>query len=167
MSKLSQQLLNLVQTLGTPTHICKTESASSCLLSLFVQFSFLSIKFFVKVFSGATTLRIFTYGTNIRYDLLVCVTENEHPNAYHSVYLSKKKVREKSRECHNHKPQPFPSQKPKERGNRQNRTSANSNKRTKSTKISPLFPKRGNHSAKRTEKHKNKIIQGKTTQNTS
>ena len=37
-----------------------------------------------------------------------------------------------------------------------------SNKRTKSTKISSLFPKRGNHNAKRTEKHKNKMTQGKT-----
>ena len=37
-------------------------------------------------------------------------------------------------------------------------TSANRTKRTKSTKTSSLFPKR----AKRTEKHKNKITQGKT-----
>ena len=39
-----------------------------------------------------------------------------------------------------------------------------SNKRTKSTKISSLFPKRGNRNAKRTEKkpHKNKMTQGKT-----
>ena len=36
------------------------------------------------------------------------------------------------------------------------------NKCTKSNKISSLFPKRGNRNAKRTEKHKNKIIQGKT-----
>ena len=34
--------------------------------------------------------------------------------------------------------------------------------RTKNTKISPLFPKRGNRNAKRTEKHNNKITQGKT-----
>ena len=34
--------------------------------------------------------------------------------------------------------------------------------RTKSTKINSLFPKRGNRNAKRTEKHKNKITQGKT-----
>ena len=33
---------------------------------------------------------------------------------------------------------------------------------TKRTKISSLFPKRGNRNAKRTEKQKNKIIQGKT-----
>ena len=35
-------------------------------------------------------------------------------------------------------------------------------KRKKSTKISSVFPKRGNRNAKRTEKHKNKITQGKT-----
>ena len=38
--------------------------------------------------------------------------------------------------------------------------------RTKSTKISSLYPRRGNRNAKRTEKnkqqHKNKITQGKT-----
>ena len=33
---------------------------------------------------------------------------------------------------------------------------------TKNTKISYLFPKRGNRNAKRTEKHKNKMTQGKT-----
>ena len=33
----------------------------------------------------------------------------------------------------------------------------------KSTKISSLFPKQGNRNAKRTEKHKNKITQGKTS----
>ena len=32
----------------------------------------------------------------------------------------------------------------------------------KSTKISSLFPKRGNRNAKKTEKHKNKIAQAKT-----
>ena len=36
------------------------------------------------------------------------------------------------------------------------------NKRMKSTKISSLFPKRGNRYTKRTEKHKNKITHGKT-----
>ena len=35
-------------------------------------------------------------------------------------------------------------------------------KHTKSTKISSLFPKRGNRNAKRTKKHKNKMAQGKT-----
>ena len=37
-----------------------------------------------------------------------------------------------------------------------------SNKRTKSTKISSLFPKRGNRNTKRTEKHKNKMTHGKS-----
>ena len=70
------------------------------------------------------------------------------------------KVREKSRECHNHKPQPFPDTKKKRKPTNPNKHK--SNKRTKSTKISSLFPKRGNHNAKRTEKHKNKMTQGKT-----
>ena len=66
-----------------------------------------------------------------------------------------KKVREKSRECYNHKPQAFPDTKRKP-------NKRNWNKRTKSTKISSVFPKRGNCNAKRTEKHENKITQGKT-----
>ena len=36
------------------------------------------------------------------------------------------------------------------------------NKRTKSTKISSLFPKRGNRDAKRIAKHKNNMTHGKT-----
>ena len=39
---------------------------------------------------------------------------------------------------------------------------AQPNERTKSTKISSLFPKRGNRNTKRTEKHKNKMTHGKT-----
>ena len=72
----------------------------------------------------------------------------------------KKGVREKSKECYNHKPQPFPATKRKRKQTKQNKRK--SNKRTKSTKISSLFPKRGNRNTKRTEKHKNKITQGKT-----
>ena len=71
-----------------------------------------------------------------------------------------KKVREKSRECHNHKPQPFPD--PKRKRKPTNLNKHKPNKRTKSTKISSLFPKRGNHNTKRTEKHKNKMTHGKT-----
>ena len=71
-----------------------------------------------------------------------------------------KKVREKSRECHNHKPQLFPDTKRKRKPTNPNKYK--SNKRMKSTKISSLFPKRGNRNAKRTEKHKNKMAQGKT-----
>ena len=45
-----------------------------------------------------------------------------------------KKVREKSRECHNHKPQPFPDTKRKRKPTNLNKHKPN--KRTKSTKIS-------------------------------
>ena len=72
----------------------------------------------------------------------------------------KKKVREKSRECHNHKPQPFPD--PKRKRKPTNLNKHKPNKRTKSTKISSLFPKRGNRNTKRTEQHKNKMTHGKT-----
>ena len=71
-----------------------------------------------------------------------------------------KKVREKSRECHNHKPQPFPD--PKKKRKPTNLNKYKPNKRTKSIKISSLFPKRGNRNTKRTEKHKNKMTHGKT-----
>ena len=83
----------------------------------------------------------------------------------HKKKKKKKKVREKSREviyreCHNHKPQPFPD--PKRKRKPTNPNKHKSNKRTKSTKISSLFPKRGNRNTKRTEKHKNKMTHGKT-----
>ena len=71
-----------------------------------------------------------------------------------------KRVREKSRECHNHKPQPFPD--PKRKRKPTNLNKHKPNKGTKSTKISSLFPKRGNRNTKRTEKHKNKMTHGKT-----
>ena len=68
---------------------------------------------------------------------------------YQSAIILQKKVREKSRECHNHKPQPFPDIKTKRKQTKPNRkqTKPNkrkSNKRTKSTKISFHFPKWGN-----------------------
>ena len=72
----------------------------------------------------------------------------------------KKKVKEKSRECHNHKPQPFTD--PKRKRKLTNPNKHKPNKRKKSTKISSLFPKRGNRNTKRTEKHKNKMTHGKT-----
>ena len=72
----------------------------------------------------------------------------------------KKTAREKSRECCNHKPQPFPDTKRKRKLTNPNKQE--SNKHMKSNKISSLFPKRGNCTAKRTEKHKNKMTQGKT-----
>ena len=72
--------------------------------------------------------------------------------------INLKKVREKSREYHIHKPQHFPDTKRKRKPTNPNKHE--SNKRTKSTKISSLFPKRGNRNVKRTEKHKNKMAQG-------
>ena len=75
------------------------------------------------------------------------------------IYIQEK-VREKSRKCHDHKPQPFPDTKRKRKQTKLNKRK--SNKRTKSTKTSSLFPKRGNCNTKRTEKHKNKVTQGKT-----
>ena len=51
-------------------------------------FSSSPIKFFVKDFSGTTAPRILKFCTNIRYDLLYRVRENEHPHAYHSLHLS-------------------------------------------------------------------------------
>ena len=84
-------------------------------------------------------------------------------NDQESIQLSNtfrpKKVREKSRVCHNYKPQPFPDTKRKKKPTNPNKHK--SNKRTKSTKISSLFLKRGNCNDKRTEKHKNKMTQGK------
>ena len=71
-----------------------------------------------------------------------------------------KKVREKSRVCHNHKLQPLPD--PKRKRKPTNPNKHKSNKCTKSTKISSLFPKRGNRNTKRTEKHKNKMTHGNT-----
>ena len=71
-----------------------------------------------------------------------------------------KKGKEKSRECHNHKPQSFQDPMRKRKPAKLNKHKPS--KRTKSTKISSLFPKRGNRNTKRTEKHKNKMTHGKT-----
>ena len=42
----------------------------------------------VKDFSGNTVSRILKFGTNVGYDLLYYVKENQHAAAYHSLYLS-------------------------------------------------------------------------------
>ena len=62
---------------------------------------------------------------------------------------SKNKLRETSRECHNHNPQPFPDTKRKRKPIKPNQNK--SNKRTKNTRISSFFPKRANLNAKRTK----------------
>ena len=71
-------------------------------------------------------------------------------------FCMERKVTEKSRECHNHNPRP----QEEEKTDKSNKHKPN--KRTKSTKISSLFPQRGNRNTKRTEKHKNKMTHGKT-----
>ena len=38
----------------------------------------------VKYFSGTTAPRILKFGTNIGYDLLYCIRDNQHPDAYNS-----------------------------------------------------------------------------------
>ena len=60
-------------------------------------------------------------------------------NTYSIDIAAKRKVREKSRECHNHKPQAFPDTKRNRKPTTPNKHK--SNKRTESTKISSLFPK--------------------------
>ena len=84
-------------------------------------------------------------------------TKQQRVRLTRNPYLSpaQKKVREKSKKCHNHKHQPFPD--PKRKRKLTNLNKHKPNKRTKSTKISSLFPKRGNRNTKRTEKHKNKM----------
>ena len=54
-------------------------------------------------------------------------------------YMKKKKVREKSRECLDYKPQPFPDTKRQRKPT--NANEHKSNKRTNSTKINSLVPK--------------------------
>ena len=44
--------------------------------------------FFVKDFSGTTIPRILKFGTNIGYDKLYCVLQNQPHMAYQSFYLS-------------------------------------------------------------------------------
>ena len=70
--------------------------------------------------------------TSINLRFLIAQNRNEH----HVLIVKKKKkkkkktVRDKSRECHNHKLQSFPDPKRKRKSNKRK-----SNKRTKSTKI--------------------------------
>ena len=79
--------------------------------------------------------------------------------------VAAKKVREKSRECQHHKPQPFPDLMRKRKPTNLNKHKPN--KRTKSTKISSPLPKRCNRNTIRTEKHKNKMTHGKTYKKSS
>ena len=96
-------------------------------------------------------------GTSIHYSNFLMKNKCQL-RMMHRYQNIKKKVRKKSRECHYYKPQPFPD--PKRKPTNPNKHK--SNKRTKSTKISSLFPKQGNRNTKRTEKYKNKMTHGKT-----
>ena len=74
---------------------------------------------------------------------------------------TKKKVREKSRECHNHKPQPFPD--PRGRGNRQSQTSTNRTNVRKAPRLALSSPSEVIAILKGLKKkHKNKMTHGKT-----
>ena len=67
---------------------------------------------------------------------------NKHPavvTVVKNISIHSKRVREKSRECHNHKPQPFLDTKWKRKKTKPYKRK--SNKRTKSTKISAIFLK--------------------------
>ena len=103
-----------------------------------------------------------TKAGNCKQKTLLYGSIQQEKKSYHirKPRVQSKKVREKSRECHNHKPQPHPD--PKRKRKPTNLNKHKPKKRTKSTKISSLFPKRGNRNTKRTEKHKNKMTHGKT-----
>ena len=77
-----------------------------------------------------TTAHYKAVDPGITKNLLVSILEK---------FYWREKVRQKSRECHNHKPQPFPDNKKKRKQTKLNKRK--SNKQTKSTKISSLFPK--------------------------
>ena len=74
------------------------------------------------------------FGNNFPPDINIRYKKGKRK--FQGVSQSQKKVREKSRNCHNHKPQIFPDTKRKRKP--QNQTSTN---RTKSTNFSSLFPK--------------------------
>ena len=74
------------------------------------------------------------------------------------IYFEKKKGKRKVQGV----PQSQTAALPRHHKEEEMNKSKQANKHTKSTKISSLFPRRGNRNAKRTEKHKNKMTQGKT-----
>ena len=97
--------------------------------------------------------------TLVLFNCISDIYKSKHYNISIQMGFKLKKDKEKSRKCHIHKPQPFPDTKRKRKQPKPNKRQ--SNKRTKGTKISSLFPKRGYRNAKRTENPKNRITQGK------
>ena len=76
---------------------CGTENQDAeinfCLLFPFLLFSVshynvIHREICVKEFSGTTASRVLKFSTNVGYDLLHCVRENQPPDAYHFLYLS-------------------------------------------------------------------------------
>ena len=55
---------------------------------LFVHFSFSPVKIYVKDCAATTATRILKFNTNIGYDLLYCVRENQCVHVYHFLNLS-------------------------------------------------------------------------------
>ena len=71
----------------------ENQDAEICLLFPFLLFSIshsnvIHREICVKDFSGTTAPRILKFGTNVAYDLLHCVRDNQPPDAYHFLYLS-------------------------------------------------------------------------------
>ena len=83
--------------------------------------------------------------------------------AIFDLQVTRKKVREKSRESHNHKPRPFPD--PKRERKPTNLNKHKPNKLRKALRIALFSSKRGNRNTKRTEKHKNKMTHERHTTN--
>ena len=107
LSLQSNILLQISRLLGKPvfeflTHLersqvyCGTENQDAEIYVYHIfPFSFFSIshssviqrEICVKDSSGTTAPRILKFGTNVGYDLLYCVKENQHAAAYHCLYL--------------------------------------------------------------------------------
>ena len=96
-------------------------------------------------------------------DLYAICGQLSPKSAYVLKQFMSKRVREKSRECHNHKPQPFTDPERKRKTTNLNKHKPRTNAALrKALRLDSLFPKRGNRNTKRTEKHKNKMTHGKT-----
>ena len=139
-------------------------------LNILIRHSFMDLWFWITALVPWPQLHI----NNIYFDQIVDriyptelqlnrANSSDTEAPFWDLNLCIKRVREKSRECHNHKLQPFTD--PKRKRKPTNPNKHKSNKRTKSTKIRSLFPKRGNRNTKRTEKHKNKMTHGKSYNN--
>ena len=96
--------------------------------------------------------------TNIKYSFgpirSIPTTDSSYANPYQP-----KKVREKSRKCHNYKPQPFPDTK---RKRKPKKTSTNRTNERKALRLALSSPREVIAILKGLIKHKNKMTHGKT-----